>query len=264
VSTDLDLQLPARAENVIVIRQAIAGLGEAAGMDPLRIADVKTVVTEACNNVVLHAYDEVEGPIEVSAAVEPDALELTVRDRGRGFQPSAADAAASLGLGLPLIASLSDEFAIRGGAGQGTSLSTRFALVPAAEPERAPPPAAHEGLRLEVEPGDLVRPVLARVLGALAARAEFSFERLSDTMLLGDAVSEHRPADFRGGRVAVAISDGNGSLDIRVGPLHEGGGERILSGMDLPGNVGSLRALARSVEVERRDDAEYLVLEVAG
>ncbi|MGH2923815.1 MAG: ATP-binding protein [Solirubrobacterales bacterium] len=264
MSSDLDLRLPAHAENVIVIRQAIAGLAEAVGMDPRRVADLKTVVTEAANNVVVHAY-EGEGPIEVDVEVGRDRLEITVRDRGRGFRPSAADAAASLGLGLPLIAALSDEFAIRGGSGRGTSLSVRFALAPAAERERGrEESAAGEGLRLEVDSGELVRPVLARILGALAARADFSVDRLSDTMLLGDAVSEHRPADFRGGRVAIAISDDGGALDIRVGPLNEGGGERLLSGMEIPGDGGSLRALARSIEVERRDDAEYLVLEVAG
>ena len=264
MSADLDLRLPARAENVIVIRQAMAGLAEVAGMDPRRVADLKTVVTEACNNVVLHAYDDGEGPMEVSAEIGGEDLEVTVRDRGRGFQPSAAEAGATLGLGLPLIASLSDSFAIHGGAGQGTSLSARFALAPAVEPERAEREATPDELRMAVSPGELVRPVLARILGALAARAEFSFDRLSDTMLLGDAVSHHRADDFREGRVEVAISDGDGTLDIRVGPLTEGGGDRILSGLEIPGAGGSLRALARSVEVERRDDSEYLLLEVAG
>jgi hypothetical protein len=233
-------------------------------MDPRRIADLKTVVTEAANNVVVHAYGDEEGPIEVSAEVGAADLEVTVNDRGRGFQPSAADASASLGLGLPLIASLSDSFAIRGGAGQGTSLSTRFALAPVAEPERSQQPPVDDELQMTISPGDLVRPVLARILGALAARAEFSFDRLSDTMLLGDAVSGQRADDFRTGRVEVAINDGDGTLDIRVGPLSEGAGERILSGLEIPGSGGSLRSLARSVEVERRDNSEYLVLEVAG
>jgi len=263
VSADLDLRLPARAENVIVIRQAMAGLAEAAGMDAGRVADLKTVVTEACNNVVLHAYEDGAGPIEVSAEVSEQGIGVTVRDEGRGFHPSAADAGASLGLGLPLIAALSDSFAIRGGAGQGTSISARFALVPA-EPERGEPRPVGDELRMQVSPGELVRPVLARILGALAARAAFSVDRLSDTMLLGDAFSHRRADDFREGRVEVAISDGDGTLDIRVGPLTEGAGERILSGLDIPGDGGSLRALARSVEVERRDDSEYLVLEVAG
>ena len=78
-------------------------------------------------------------------------------------------------------------------------------------------------------PGAMVRPVLARVIGALAARAEFSVDRLADTVLLGDAVSAHGADDFSSGRVEVAIKDGDGALDVRVGPLVEGGGERILA-----------------------------------
>ena len=58
---------PARAENVIVVRQAVAGLGEALGLTDQRVDDLKTVVSEACNNVVLHAYEGEPGPLDVSA-----------------------------------------------------------------------------------------------------------------------------------------------------------------------------------------------------
>ena len=50
------MSLPARAENVAVVRHALAGLAEQIGMDEPGIADLKTVVTEACMNVVVHAY----------------------------------------------------------------------------------------------------------------------------------------------------------------------------------------------------------------
>ena len=63
----LQLSLPARAENVIVVRQAVAGLGEALGLSDQRVDDLKTVVSEACNNVVIHAYEGEPGPLHVSA-----------------------------------------------------------------------------------------------------------------------------------------------------------------------------------------------------
>ena len=75
---ELDLTLPARAENVIVVRQAIAGLGEALGMPDERVDDLKTVVTEACNNVVVHAYDGGPGPMTISASAD-DELESRSR-----------------------------------------------------------------------------------------------------------------------------------------------------------------------------------------
>lgn len=267
-SPELQLALPARADNVIVVRQAVAGLGEAIGMSAQRIDDLKTVVTEACNNVVIHAYEGEPGPLIVSAASSPEGVEIAVSDRGRGFQPHAAEEEMSLGLGLPLIASLSDSFEVRGGRGDGTTTLIRFSLVASERPSgNGDVRQLQEELEVAIEPGSLVRPVLARVIGAVAARAEFPVDRLSETVLLGDAVSAHRSEDFAAGRVQVSIKDGGGRLQVRVGPLVEGGGERILSQMDLPGEAGSLRALAHSMEVTRATDtegreAEYLLIEV--
>jgi hypothetical protein len=104
---------------------------------------------------------------------------------------------------------------------------------------------------MRISAGAEVRPVLARVIGALAARAEFSIDRLSDTFMLGDAVSAQPADDFSHGCVELAISDGEGSLAVRVGPLVEGGGERILEQMDVPETGASLSALANSMEVTR-------------
>ena len=266
---ELDLTLPARAENVIVVRQAIAGMGEALGMPDQRVDDLKTVVTEACNNAVVHAYDGGPGPMTISASADDESVAVTVSDSGRGFRPSAGDGEASLGLGLPLIASLSDSFEISGAAGGGTSIRVRFALPSGRmeAPTAGAPEAVPEELNVAIRPGAMVRPVIARVLGALAARAEFPVERLSDTVLIGDAVSAHTGDDFSQGRTEIAVADGDGTLDVRVGPLVEGGGQRLLEQMDLPGDEGSLRALARSMEIvsgetEGGRSAEYLVFAV--
>ena len=120
---------------------------------------------------------------------------------------------------------------------------------------------------MELTPGAAVRPVLARVLGVMASRADLSVDRLADSMLLGDAVSSHTPADFADGQVALSIKDAVGTLGVRVGPLIEGGGERILAQMEIPGG-GSLRKLARSMEVTKGvasdgSSAEFLVFEIA-
>lgn len=267
---DLRLILPAKAENVLVVRQAVAGLGEALGLSQGRVADMKTVVTEAANNVVLHAYEEgEEGPLEVTAESSDQGVEIAIRDYGHGFEPRPNPSGeASLGLGLPLIASLSDSFEIRGGAGEGTRTTARFAFERESRNNgSAPPEQVAEELAMAITPGTLVKPVLARVIGALAARAEFSVERLSDTVLLGDAVSTGQPGDFYGGVLEISMKDGDGTLDVRVGPLVEGAGDRLLADMDVPG-AGSLRNLASSMEVAKGETsdgkpAEFLVFEVA-
>lgn len=262
-ASGLRITLPARAANLIVVRQAIAGVGEAVGLSPHRVNDLKAVVTEACNNVVLYAY-EGEGPMEISAAVAGEHVEVSVSDRGRGFRPRPAlDQEPSLGLGLPLVAALADSWEIHGAAGEGTTMVMRFGLreqAPGGANGSSEQPRAAEGPAIRISAGAEVRPVLARVIGALAARADFSIDRLSDTFLLGDAVSAGRAEDFSGGRVEVAISDGEGCLDVCVGPLVEGGGDRMLARMEIPAG-GSLRDLASSMGVRRDTAADGTVTE---
>jgi serine/threonine-protein kinase RsbW len=264
---ELRLALPATAENVMVVRQAVAGLGEALSLSGSRIADLKTVVTEACNNVVLHAYDDEPGPLLVTAEPGDGHLEIEVADEGHGFRPRASEGDVSLGLGLPLIAALSDSFEISGGAGRGSRTTIRFGYAPPAFSNNGTLTMVPEELEMAITPGTMVKPVLARVIGALAARAEFSVDRLADTVLLGDAVSSSGGADFSDGLVGISIRDRSGTLDVRVGPLVDGAGERLLSEMDLPGH-GSLRTLASAMEVTKGETAEgeaaeFLVIEVA-
>ena len=252
---ELRLTLPATAENVIVVRQAVAGLGEALALSASRIADLKTVVSEACNNVVLHAYEDGSGPLEVTAEPRSGELEVQVADHGKGFRPRANEGDPSLGLGLPLIAALSDSFEISGGAGHGSRTTIRFAYERAEFGGNGNSAEVPEELELAITPGEMVKPVLARVIGALAARADFSVDRLADTVLLGDAVSSSGGSEFADGRVGISIKDGDGTLDVRVGPLVEGGGERILGEMELPG-AGSLRSLASQMEVTKGETSE--------
>jgi serine/threonine-protein kinase RsbW len=267
-ATALRLTLPATAENVMVVRQAAAGLGEALGLPGSRIADLKTVVTEACNNVVLHAYDEVPGPMWVTAEPGAGELEIQIADKGHGFRPRPIEADSSLGLGLPLIVALSDSFEISGGAGKGSRTTIRFSYAPPEFSNNGTPTDGPEELAMAVTPGMMARLVLARVIGALAARAEFSVDRLADTVLIGDAVSSSGGTNFSSGQVALSIKDDTRRLDVRVGPLVAGAGEKLLAEMDVPG-AGSLRDLASTMEVTKGETpegepAEFLVFEVDG
>src|SRR5665811_1343515 len=116
----LQMVLPAKSENVAVIRHALAGLAEEIGMDEPGLADLKTVVTEACMNVVVHAYEGRPGPLSVEAEPDSDGLTVIVGDEGVGFKPRANDDRDSLRLGLSLIAALSSSFSISGGLDRGT------------------------------------------------------------------------------------------------------------------------------------------------
>ncbi len=122
------LTMPARPEGVGVVRQALAGMADALDFEASVLADMKMAVTEACTNVVVHAYDEDSGELEVQMLAGEDDLTIVVRDHGSGIQPRPTRTEPpALGLGLPLIAALSDAFELRGSAGSGTEVRMTFA-----------------------------------------------------------------------------------------------------------------------------------------
>ncbi len=122
---DLVLTLPARAENVAVVRHAFGGLGDALDLDDTVLNDVKLAVTEACTNVVVHAYPQGDGPLTVAAGIRDGRLAVAVRDEGRGMLPRADSP--GLGLGLPLIATLAETLEL-GGDGDGSEVRMTFRL----------------------------------------------------------------------------------------------------------------------------------------
>jgi prepilin-type processing-associated H-X9-DG protein len=266
----LQMSLPAKAENVAVVRHALAGLGERLGMGEATIADLKTIVTEAAMNVVVHAYPEGEpGLLSVDAFVEDEGLAIEVRDYGVGIRPRPDATRPSLRIGLTLIAALSSSFEISGGARRGTVIRMHLPLNPIEaehdDEEVATTMAAHAAPRqteVRVGPPELVGTVLSRVLGALAARQDISVDRLSDAMLLSDAISAGAPAGFADGHVALSIAERPEGVLLRVGPMMDGAGEQLRDSLDVP-QVGSLATLADELRVDRDEEGEYLVVSIA-
>ncbi len=125
--SELKLKLAADARYAAVVRRALETLLEDAAADAEVIADVKTTVTEACMNVVRHAYRGEVGELEVDAQLDPGSLAVTVRDWGRGIQPPDNGGAPGAGLGLFLIRSLTDDLEVRT-APTGTEVLMQFDL----------------------------------------------------------------------------------------------------------------------------------------
>ncbi|MGH2952625.1 MAG: ATP-binding protein [Solirubrobacterales bacterium] len=262
----VEFLLPARADNVPLVRHALAGLAEELGMDPSDVADLKTIVTEACMNVVIHAYDDA-GPVEITAWADGEVFTVRVRDFGRGIRPLADIDRRSLRLGLPLIAALTVSFEVRGVPGEGTEVTMR---IPISQASTRSGGAAAAGevetgseARIAIPAGDLLAPILSRVVSMYAARADFSVDKLSDAVLLSDAISAHGPEGFPRGTARLAISEEEGAFAIRVGPLAAGAGQRLVDGMRIPMLDASLEDLADEVRVETGEGADHLVVRLA-
>lgn len=123
---DLELTLPARAENVAVVRHAFGGLGDVLDVGDQMLADIKLAVTEACTNVVVHAYPDREGPLGVAAILDDRTLTVVVVDEGRGITPRPDSP--GLGLGLPLIATLAESLELGTSADNQTEVRMTFNL----------------------------------------------------------------------------------------------------------------------------------------
>jgi serine/threonine-protein kinase RsbW len=121
---DIRLTLPARPENVAVVRHVLGALADALDLPHVLTDDMRLAVTEACTNVVRHAYADGDGTIDVVVRARGSELEVVVEDSGRGIGPSPDTAGP--GLGLPLIAALADTLEIERTASAGSRLVMSF------------------------------------------------------------------------------------------------------------------------------------------
>jgi len=129
MSSDVRLTLAARPENVAVIRHVLGAFAEALRLPPDLVEDMRLAVTEACTNVVRHAYQDADpGPIEVVIRPNGDRLDLVVADHGRGLGQGAD--ISGPGLGLPLIAALADSVQLDHAPSRGSRVAMSFRCRP--------------------------------------------------------------------------------------------------------------------------------------
>lgn len=257
-----------RAENVALVRQALTGLGKAVRLPDALMSDVKTAVSEACNNVVVHAYSGERGPMDVYATPEGRELSVVVRDAGEGIQPRPSEPEGGMqGVGLSLIQALTERVEFEGGAGEGTEVRMTFVApgeidlgVDSISGNGEQPALPPDGdIRLSVC-GMLTGPVISSVVTMVAARSGFSVERLSDAQILADAIAAHSAGSFVGRHVHLALDNGDRQLAIKLGPLVADGGQALIRASAVGGLEPLLERLADEVSVRDGDSGEELLL----
>ncbi len=124
---DIELALAARAENIAIVRHALGGLGDALAIPPHKLDDIRIAVSEACANVVLHAYPPgSDGQMVLAVTADAGRLIVSVRDWGQGIRPRPDSP--GLGLGLSMIAALAEEVQLGHDSEQHTEVRMTFSL----------------------------------------------------------------------------------------------------------------------------------------
>lgn len=129
---DIDASYPAVAGSVPEARRSVSRWLCLLQADPLMIGDVELVVSEACTNAVVHGYrDTIRGIFRVRAQRNNGSVCVTVSDDGSGMAPRADSP--GLGLGLPLMAALTDRLEVAPAFdGAGTVVRMHFSAAGAA------------------------------------------------------------------------------------------------------------------------------------
>lgn len=107
--------------------------------------------------------------------------------------------------------------------------------------------------------GPLLAPILGRVVGMLAARAQCPIDRLDDALLVADAVAANAGSFTVNGRTGVHVRARPGLLELDVGPLCAQGAHGLVQAADLPGVGNVLERVADAVEAQPdAPDGEHL------
>ena len=138
------IQFDSLSVNEAYARGAVAAF--LARYDPTvpQLADIKTAVSEAVTNCIVHAYAGGEGEIEVECTACDGALHIRISDSGRGIE----DVARALepffttlegdersGMGFTIMQTFMSEFSVRSAPGEGTVVTMKKQISPAVRRE---------------------------------------------------------------------------------------------------------------------------------
>jgi serine/threonine-protein kinase RsbW len=250
---------------VTLVRGMLTGLGETLALDPELLDDLKTAVSEACNNVVLHAYPDATGPLVVELEVGRDEIQATVLDHGGGIKQISA-AEDRMGVGLAVISALADRAEFQSVPEGGTAVRMQFGDRGAGIkqwdlPEQVGSPGEPLHLTGDVvvtlSSARLLSGVLGRVARAAAAVANFSLDRFSDLYLITDEISAHAESAVRNG-VSFAIAADAAQLDLTIGPFVAGSSARLAGAEQPSAHAFPLARLVDRLTVQSDGAAELV------
>ncbi|HOL16734.1 MAG TPA: anti-sigma F factor [Bacillota bacterium] len=128
----MKLEIPSLSENESFARVVVAAF--ASRLDPTleEISDIKTAVSEAVTNAIIHAYEDRIGPITITAWLDGNRLTVTVADVGVGIadleqarQPlyTSKPELERSGMGFTIMENFMDSMEVESAPGEGTKVT---------------------------------------------------------------------------------------------------------------------------------------------
>lgn len=263
-SPTVRLELESRPQVLTIVRGMLAGVAEPLSIEAELLDDVKTAVSEACNNVVLHAYGGDPGPMDITVFAGAEVVRIAVTDRGVGMPPAREDP--GTGIGLSVIRALAERVTLGRGPEGGTCIEMEFAAIRQGRTLLQTPvaPALDHGwsavaadeVALSVSPVGLLASVLGRMARTLAATAHFSLDRFSDVYLITDALAAHAAEAALDGRIDARLCAGERRLELDVGPFRPGASDHLA----VPATPTSspLALLSDELTIDHRDQGDRI------
>lgn len=115
---------PAVADSVARAREALSTFAQSAGATDDQLDSIRLAVSEAATNVVIHAYDDTPGRIQLDAGLSCGELWILIADDGVGMRPQVESP--GLGFGLSLISQVCHDFEIAKRSSGGLAVRMRF------------------------------------------------------------------------------------------------------------------------------------------
>ena len=139
IVNEMRLDFRSCPENEALARMVISAFIMPVNPTLEQLGDVKTAVSEAVTNAIVHGYPNVLGKVLVKAKIcEGNVLEVSVKDRGRGI-PDVEKARQPMfttggeersGMGFTIMESFMDHISVKSAPGKGTTVTLRKKLAP--------------------------------------------------------------------------------------------------------------------------------------
>ena len=250
---ELRLQVPANEESLPVVRQALRSLGDTLDAEREALEDAELALTEACANVVEHAYPDADGAVEVSLLSREAEVLARVRDSGCGMSAGEPDRLAGRGYGMAMIEAIARSIEVS--VEDGTEIAMTFDLGARA--------AAMNGVTPAERPSERI---LRRLVAVVAAQADLPVDRMMEALLVAELVARHGLPRLVGDRVRIRIARDGEAFALRLGPLEEQGAAATVRDSEVPVVGSLLERLSDGVRVEHEPagelDCEYLELRI--